>query len=134
MATDEEIAAVVGRVKVARRRADAARLVEIMRDATGVEPEIWPGNIIGFGSYHYKYESGREGDTVKVGFAPRAQALTLYGLVRRYGEGSEEFENQELMDRLGTYTTGKGCLYVKYLDDIDTEALKDLIRIGFEAD
>ncbi|GAB4005353.1 hypothetical protein GCM10029992_52990 [Glycomyces albus] len=134
MATEQEIAAVVDRVKVKRRREDAARLVEIMRGATGVEPEIWPGNIIGFGSYHYRYESGREGDTVKVGFAPRAQALTLYGLIRRYGEGSEEFENRDLMDRLGTYTTGKGCLYIKYLDDVDIEALMELIRIGYRVD
>ncbi|WP_199035622.1 DUF1801 domain-containing protein [Glycomyces salinus] len=134
MATEQEIEAVVGRVKVARRRADAVRLVEIMREATGVEPEIWPGNIIGFGSYHYRYESGREGDTVKVGFAPRASALTLYGLIRRYGYGSDEIENRDLLERLGTYTTGKGCLYIKYLDDVDTEALKDLIRAGYEAD
>jgi hypothetical protein len=95
---------------------------------------MWGPSIVGFGSYHYRYESGREGDTAKVGFAPRASAMTLYGLIRRYGEGSEETQNRDLLARRGTYTTGKGCLYIKYLDDVDTEVLKELVRAGYEAD
>jgi hypothetical protein len=121
-------------VRVERRKADARRLVDIMRETTGEEPAVWPGGIIGFGTYHYKYATGREGDTVKVGFAPRAPALVLYGLIRRYGMDEDEIENKDLFERLGTYTTGKGCLYVKYLDDVDLDVLKALIRLGYEAD
>jgi hypothetical protein len=134
VATQGELEELFDRVKVERRRADAARLVAIMREETGEEPAIWPGGIIGFGTYHYRYESGREGDTVKVGFAPRAPALVLYGLIRRYGMDAEDIENRELFERLGKYTTGKGCLYVKYLDDVDLDLLKALIRIAYTAD
>ncbi|MFC4335247.1 DUF1801 domain-containing protein [Salininema proteolyticum] len=130
---DEKITQTLDRVKVKRRRADAGRLVEIMSEVTGEEPVLWPGNIIGFGSYHYKYASGREGDTVKVGFAPRAAALTLYGLIQRYGEDTAALENDELLQNLGTFTTGVGCLYIKYLDDVDEAVLRELIRKGYEA-
>jgi hypothetical protein len=124
----------IDRVKVERRRADARRLLALMRDVTGEEPELWPGGIIGFGAYHYRYATGREGDTVKVGFAPRASALVLYGLIRRYGLDAADLEHPDLFERLGKYTTGKGCLYVKYLDDVDTDVLAELIRLGYEAD
>ena len=134
MATDQDIEAALDKVKVKRRRADAARLVDIMRETTGEDPVLWPGNIIGFGEYHYRYATGREGDTVKVGFAPRATALTLYGLIRRYGQAPDEIENRDLLERLGTYTTGAGCLYIKYLDDVDLDVLRQLIRAGYEAD
>lgn len=134
MTTQAELEAQFHRVKVDRRRADAGRLAAIMREVTGEEPAIWPGGIIGYGTYHYKYETGREGDTVKVGFAARASALVLYGLIRRYGMGTDDLEDRDLFARLGKYTTGKGCLYLKYLDDVDLEVLKTLIRIGYEAD
>ena len=134
MTTQAELEAQFERVKVERRRADAGRLVALMREVTGEEPAVWPGGIIGFGTYHYRYETGREGDTVKVGFAARASALVLYGLIRRYGLGADDFEDKDLFDRIGTYTTGKGCLYLKYLDDVDLEVLKALIRIAYEAD
>jgi hypothetical protein len=134
VARRQDLEALFDRVRVERRKTDARRLVDIMRETTGEEPAVWPGGIIGFGTYHYKYATGREGDTVKVGFAPRATALVLYGLIRRYGTDPDDLENQDLFDRLGTYTTGKGCLYVKYLDDIDLDVLKALIRIDYEAD
>lgn len=132
--TQGELEDLISRVKVQRRRADARRLVDIMRDVTGEEPVVWPGGIIGFGTYHYRYATGREGDTVKVGVAPRASALVLYGLIRRYGMDAEDLENRDLFERLGKYTTGKGCLYIKYLDDVDREVLESLIRLGYEAD
>lgn len=131
--TQAELEAQFHRVKVDRRRADAGRLAAIMREVTGEEPAIWPGGIIGYGTYHYKYATGREGDTVKVGFAARASALVLYGLIRRWGMDAEDIENASLFERLGTYTTGKGCLYLKYLDDVDLDVLKELIRLGYEA-
>ncbi|MFC3494662.1 DUF1801 domain-containing protein [Glycomyces rhizosphaerae] len=134
MTTQAELETQFYRVKVVRRRADAGRLAAIMREVTGEEPVIWPGGIIGYGTYHYKYATGREGDTVKVGFAARASALVLYGLIRRYGMGTDDLEDRDLFARLGKYTTGKGCLYIKYLDDVDLEVLKTLIRIGYEAD
>jgi hypothetical protein len=134
VATQGELEELFDRVKVERRRADAARLVQIMREETGEDPVVWPGGIIGFGAYHYRYATGREGDTVKVGFAPRAPALVLYGLIQRYGVDAEDIENRELFERLGKYTTGKGCLYVKYLDDVDLDVLKALIRIAYTAD
>ncbi|MCH7231989.1 DUF1801 domain-containing protein [Glycomyces sp. L485] len=134
MATERDVEMVLDRVKVPRRRADAARLLAIMREVTGEEPALWPGHIIGFGEYHYRYATGREGDTVKVGFAPRAQALALYGLIRRYGEEAEQIENRDLLERLGAHTTGAGCLYIKYLDDVDLDVLRHLVRACYEAD
>lgn len=133
MTTQQELEALYDRVKVERRRADAARLVAIMREETSEEPTVWPGAIIGFGTYHYKYATGREGDTVKVGFAPRTSALVLYGLIRRYGMDADDIENRDLFARLGKYTTGKGCLYIKYLDDVDLDVLRSLIRIAYTA-
>jgi hypothetical protein len=134
MASEQDIEAALDKVKVRRRRADAARLVAIMQEVTGEEPVLWPGNIIGFGAYHYRYASGREGDTVKVGFAPRASALVLYGLIQRYGEDADSIEDRDLLDRLGEYSTGVGCLYIKYLDDVDEQVLRDLISAGYRAD
>jgi hypothetical protein len=131
---NRELDDLIDRVKVERGRADARRFLAIMRDVTGEEPEVWPGGIIGSGTYHYRYATGREGDTVKAGFAPRASALVLYGLIRRYGLDADDIEHGDLFKRLGTYTTGKGCLYVKYLDDVDSEVLAQLIRLGYEAD
>lgn len=134
MPTQRELEDLFDRVKVERRRVDARRLVGLMRETTGEDPAVWPGGIIGFGTYHYEYATGREGDTVKVGLAPRASALVLYGLIRRYGMDAEDIEHRDLFDRLGKYTTGKGCLYVKYLDDVDLDVLQALIRLGYKAD
>ncbi|MQM25541.1 DUF1801 domain-containing protein [Glycomyces albidus] len=134
MTAQQDFDELFDRVTVPRRRADAARLLQIMQEVTGEEPALWPGSIIGFGTYHYRYATGREGDTVKVGFAPRASALVLYGLIRRYGTGTEDFEHRDLFERLGTYSTGKGCLYIKYLDDVDLDVLKTLVRLAHDAD
>ena len=110
----------VAGVEDAKRRADSLQLLELMRTATGAEPAMWGSSIIGYGTHHYKYESGREGDTFAVGFAPRAQALVLYGL------GSDR-ENPDL----GTYGSGKGCLYVKRLSDISLGELKRMTKTAF---
>ncbi len=108
-----------------RRREDALKLLDIFREATGEEPKMWGESIVGYGTYHYKYASGQEGDWMRTGFSPRKQALTLYVM---YGLLSGE----ELLAGLGKYKTGKGCLYVNKLEDIDLEVLKKLIKGAFE--
>ena len=92
-----------------------------MRRVTGDEPAMWGPSIVGFGSYHYKYASGREGDWMKVGFSPRKQQLTLYIM-----SGFSRFD--ELMGRLGKHSTGKSCLYIKRLEDVDLGVLEELVR------
>jgi len=102
------------------KRADAKALIGLMKTATGEAARMWGPSIIGFGTYHYKYESGREGDTVLVGFSPRKPAMVLYGVM-----GSENAES--LLAKLGKHSTGKGCLYIRKLSDVDREVLKELI-------
>ncbi len=101
-------------------RADAKALVKLMRSATGEKPKMWGPSIIGFGSYHYVYDSGREGDMPVVGFSPRKAATVLYGL-----RGAEDVE--ALLAKLGKHTTGKGCLYIKKLADVDQTVLEKLV-------
>ena len=110
-------------VKDEQQREDCRALVEIMRKLTKAEPKMWGPGIVGFGNYHYKYASGREGDWFVAGFAPRKQNLTLYVTsdIARY---------DELLSKLGKYTTGKSCLYVKSLDDIHLPTLKELIKLA----
>ena len=103
-----------------QRRKDSFAVLEIMKEITGVEPKMWGTAIIGFDTYHYKYKSGREGDFMMVGFSPRKQSLTLYIM-----PGFERFD--ELMQQLGKYTTGKSCLYIKKLKDVDEVVLRELI-------
>jgi hypothetical protein len=91
-----------------------------MKSATGENPKMWGPSIIGFDTLHYKYESGREGETVLVGFAPRKPATVLYGVIGFKGAAT-------LLARLGKHTTGKGCLYIKNLSDVDQRVLEELI-------
>jgi hypothetical protein len=102
------------------RRADCRALVRIMREATGAKPTMWGTNIVGFGSYHYKYDSGRAGEWFITGFSPRKRDLTLYIMpgVGRY---------KPLLARLGPHKTGVSCLYLKRLADVDTTVLKELV-------
>jgi hypothetical protein len=104
-----------------QRRKDCFRLVEIMKTETKAEPAMWGTSIVGFGRYQYKYDSGRELEWFLVGFAPRKQDLTLYimGGLERY---------PALMKKLGKHKTGKSCLYIKKLEDVDLATLKQLIK------
>ena len=102
------------------KRADAWALVDLMRHATGDEPAMWGPSIVGFGSYHYRYESGREGDSPIVGFSPRKAAIVLYIV-----PGLNEFE--PLLGKLGKHTTGKSCLYIKRLADVEQDVLNMLV-------
>ena len=101
-------------------RADAKALVKLMQSATGEKAKMWGPSIIGFGSYHYTYESGREGDAPLIGFSPRKAATVLYGAT---GCGDSE----ALLTKLGKHTTGKGCLYIKKLADVDYKVLEDMV-------
>ena len=102
-------------------RADAKKVAAMMRKATGKRARMWGPSIVGYGSYHYRYESGREGDFMITGFSPRKQALTVYIM-----PGFSHFD--KLMAKLGKYKTGKSCLYIKRLVDIDEAVLEELIR------
>ena len=103
------------------RRADATALVRIFQRATGEKPVMWGSSIIGFGTYHYRYESGREGDMCLAGFSPRSNAFAVYALSGAKGEN-------ELLAKLGRHKRGKGCLYVAKLADVDAKILEELVR------
>ncbi|MGH2619031.1 MAG: DUF1801 domain-containing protein [Anaerolineales bacterium] len=108
-------------IKDAKVRRDTFALLEIYKQVTKEEPKMWGTSIVGFGQYHYEYASGREGDSPLAAFSPRKQNLTLYI--------TPEFDSYgELLGRLGKYTTGKVCLYIKTLDDVHLPTLKRLIR------
>ncbi|MBI1305201.1 MAG: DUF1801 domain-containing protein [Bacteroidetes bacterium] len=99
-------------------------LMDLMHKITGEEAVMWGPSIIGYGKYHYKYESGREGDFFLAGFSPRKTNLTVY-VMSGFGE-------QSVMDRLGKYKTGKGCLYIKNTNDINLEVLEELLRYSVQ--
>ena len=101
-------------------RADCFEITKLMKQVTKAEPKMWGSSIVGFGSYHYKGASGREGDWMLVGFSPRKQNLTLYIMA-----GFDRYD--ELMKKLGKFSTGKSCLYIKKLADVDKKVLKELV-------
>jgi Domain of unknown function (DU1801) len=119
--TDASVEAFLDDIPNGRRREDPRRLCAMMRDITSEAPAMWDTSIIGFGSYHYRYASGHEGDSALASFSPRSQHLVIY-LVG-------EFENryQSMLARLGPHKTGRGCLYLKRLDGVDHDALRELI-------
>ncbi len=118
--TEADVTSFLAGVENEQRRSDSEEVLERMRTISGEEPKMWGPSIVGFGAYHYKYESGREGDFMRVGFSPRKNALTLYIM------GGFD-RHDELMESLGTFKTGKSCLYIKKLDDIDRDVLDELI-------
>ena len=113
-------------VEHAGKRSDSVTILEMMREVTGMEPAMWGPSIVGFGSYHYKYASGREGDFPVTGFSPRKQNLTLYIM-----PGFDAYES--LLSKLGKHTLGKSCLYIKKLADVDLEVLKELVAKSVSA-
>lgn len=105
------------------KRDDSRKIIKLMQKATGDEPKMWGTNIIGFGHRHLKYASGRELEWMKIGFSPRKQNLTLY---LNLGSGWDE----SLLSKLGKHKAGMGCLFIKYLKDIDLEVLDEIIQIS----
>lgn len=122
---DASVADFLNTVEDVQKRKDCLELVELMKEITGEDPKMWGDSIVGFGTYHYKYASGREGDWMQVGFAPRKQSLTLYIM-----SGFSRYE--ALMKDLGTFKTGKSCLYVKRLSDVDRAVLRELVALSVE--
>ncbi len=119
------VTAFLNKVKNKQRREDCFEVLELMKDITNEEPKMWGSSIVGFGSYHYVYASGREGDWMVTGFSPRAQSLTLYIMA-----GFDRYE--ELMQKLGKFKTGKSCLYLSKLEDVDQSVLKKLIKASVQ--
>ena len=105
------------------RRADGFALLELFNRITGMKPKMWGPSIVGYGRYHYKYESGREGDFLLTGFSPRKSALSIY-IMPGYRDMSEKLE------RLGKHKTGRSCLYINKLDDIDLTVLEEIVLDG----
>lgn len=122
---DGDVEAFLAGVENPTRREDAFEALALMKRVTGEEPKMWGPSIVGFGSYRYVYESGRGGDWFVAGFSPRKQALTLYIM-------SGFREHDALLAKLGKHTTGRSCLYVKKLADVDMDVLEELVRRSVE--
>ena len=120
-ATVASVSGFVDAVTDADKRADAKELIRLMQQASGEKPAMWGSAIVGFGSCHYKYESGREGDMPLISFSPRKAALVLYGLLCNDDASS-------FLTKLGKHTTGKGCLYIKKLADVDKKVLETMMK------
>jgi hypothetical protein len=119
-ATTLSVGAYIDALPDPMRRSEAKELIKLMQRASGEKPKLWGPSIVGFGSYHYKYDSGREGDMPLISFSPRKAAIVLYSML---GHG----EAKALLAKLGKHTTGKGCLYIKKLADVDRTVLETLI-------
>ena len=114
------VTAFLNKVDDEQKRTDSFEILKLMKQVTKEEPKMWGSSIVGFGSYHYKSKSGREGDWMLTGFSPRKHNLTLY-LMGGFDT------HKDLLKKLGKFTTSVGCLYIKKLDDVDKKVLKDLV-------
>ena len=119
--TDASVTDFLNAVEHPQRRADSFAVLELMSEITGEEPSMWGSSIVGFGTYTYRYTSGREGDWPLTGFSPRKRNLTLY-----ITSGFDRYE--ALLAKLGKFRTGKSCLYVNWLEDVNVDVLRELIR------
>ena len=117
---DKSVIKFIKSVPDGKKRKDSLAILNMMKKITKEEPKMWGDSIIGFGTYHYKYASGREGDWFLTGFSPRKQNFSLYIM-----SGFKEYG--KLLNKLGKHKTSKACLYIKSLDDIDTKILKEII-------
>ncbi|CAN7395524.1 DUF1801 domain-containing protein [Rossellomorea sp. LjRoot5] len=118
---DESVIEFIEGVENPKKKEDAYRLLDIFSEATGFEAKMWGASIIGFGSYHYKYKTGHEGDAPLVGFSPRKSKISLY-----FATGDSERE--KLLESFGKHTSGKGCVYINKVADVDETVLKQLIH------
>lgn len=123
-ATTDSVRTFLDTVENETRRSDSYVLLALMEKITGHPPVLWGTSLVGYGSYHYQYDSGREGDMLMAGFSPRKQNLALYNTgFKRY---------PKLMEQLGKYKTGKSCLYITKLADVDLDVLAELIKTAFD--
>ncbi|NNC94754.1 MAG: DUF1801 domain-containing protein [Chitinophagales bacterium] len=123
---DASVVAFLDSVNDEKRKKDAIAILAILKKVTKEEPKMWGGSLIGFGEYHYKYESGREGDWFRIGFSPRKQSLVLYIM-----SGFDKYD--ELLSKLGKYKTGKACLYINKLEDINLEVLLEICKLSWKS-
>jgi hypothetical protein len=121
--TNESVEKFLNKVSDEERRADCFAVAKIMEEITGEKPKMWGPSIVGFGSYHYKYASGREGDWPITGFSPRKKDLTLYLMM-----GYEKYK--DLLEKLGKHSGGKSCLYINRLSDVHVPTLKKVIKVS----
>ena len=119
--TGESVTAFLNQVEDEKKRQACFTILELMKEVTGAEPQMWGSSIVGFGSYHYKYASGRQGEWFLTGFSPRKRDFTLYIM-----SGFDQYES--LLERLGKFKTGKSCLYIKKIEDIDMGTLRELVK------
>lgn len=122
---DKSVTAFLNGIADEKKRQDSFTILELMQQVTGLEPKMWGDSIVGFGTYHYKYASGRQGDSPLTGFSPRKQNLTLY-----ITSGFDQYE--ALLQDLGKHKTGKACLYINKITDIDLQVLKELVEQSFD--
>jgi hypothetical protein len=123
--TVASVTAFLNKVKDRQRRDDCFALLKMMQSVSGKEPVMWGSAIVGFGTYHYVYESGREGDTVLIGFSPRKQNISIYMMCSLD-------RVQEELHKLGKHKTGKGCLYINSLSDVNVAVLQKIFAIAFK--
>jgi len=121
--TNESVEKFLNKISDEERRADCFAVAKIMEEITGEKPKMWGPSIVGFGSYHYKYASGREGDWPITGFSPRKKDLTLYLMM-----GYEKYK--DLLEKLGKHSGGKSCLYINRLSDVHVPTLKKVIKVS----
>lgn len=120
---DGDVGAFLDSIPDEQKRNDSYKIMEWMSEITQKPAKMWGGSIIGFGNYHYKYASGREGDWFVLGLSPRKQQISLYL------SGCENFEkHKDLLDKLGKHKTGVGCLYIKKLSDVNSDVLRELMK------
>lgn len=119
--TEQSVDTFIDNLSEEQVKADCKTLVKLMSKITGAPPKMWGSSIIGFGTYHYKYSSGHEGDSCLAGFSPRKQNITIYAML-----GIDDFS--DLLNKLGKHKTGKGCLYIKRLSDVDLQILEKVIK------
>jgi len=123
--TQNSVADFLTTITDGKRRKDCSAIIDLITKHSGLEPKMWGTAILGFGIYHYKYESGREGEAPLAGIASRANAITLY-------LGSSFDNREELLSKFGKYNAGKGCIYIQKLEDIDTGILTQMIKNSIE--
>lgn len=123
--TKASVAAFIAAIEVETRRKDAKAVDKLMREISGEKPAMWGPSIVGYGKYHYKYESGREGDMARVGFSPRKASLVLYIV-----SGSKDYA--ALLKKLGKHKLGKSCLYINKLADVDEAVLRELVKRSWD--
>ena len=122
---DQSVEAFLNSLEDEKKRQDSFTILKLMQAVTQMEPKMWGDSIVGFGSYHYKYASGREGDWFLTGFSPRKQNLTLYIMA-----GFDQYD--DLLQDLGKFKTGKSCLYIKRIEDVDLSTLRNLVKQSVE--